>query len=104
MGSGKTPEKYQPVKLSQPGFDPGPASFAVRQADHYSRAANPFKRFTLRNISLSLNNSVPNISAENINKNDERWRTLHNAELHALYSSPDIIRNIKSRRLRWEGM
>ncbi|KAJ4431717.1 hypothetical protein ANN_20319 [Periplaneta americana] len=30
-------------------------------------------------------------------------RKLHNAELHALYSSPDIIRNIKSRRLRWPG-
>ncbi|KAJ4447908.1 hypothetical protein ANN_09917 [Periplaneta americana] len=30
------------------------------------------------------------------------WRKLHNAELHALYS-PDIIRNIKSRRLRWAG-
>ncbi|KAJ4434936.1 hypothetical protein ANN_23508 [Periplaneta americana] len=31
------------------------------------------------------------------------WRKLHNAELHALYSSPDIIRNIKSRRFRWAG-
>ncbi|KAJ4446551.1 hypothetical protein ANN_13248 [Periplaneta americana] len=31
------------------------------------------------------------------------WRKLHNAELHALYSSPDIIGNIKSRRLRWAG-
>ncbi|KAJ4435758.1 hypothetical protein ANN_18377 [Periplaneta americana] len=31
------------------------------------------------------------------------WRKLHNAELHALHSSPDIIRNIKSRRLRWAG-
>ncbi|KAJ4442116.1 hypothetical protein ANN_11982 [Periplaneta americana] len=31
------------------------------------------------------------------------WRKLHNTELHALYSSPDIIRNIKSRRLRWAG-
>ncbi|KAJ4446277.1 hypothetical protein ANN_12972 [Periplaneta americana] len=30
-------------------------------------------------------------------------RKLHNAELHALYSSPDIIRNIKTRRLRWAG-
>ncbi|KAJ4434191.1 hypothetical protein ANN_22739 [Periplaneta americana] len=29
------------------------------------------------------------------------WRKLHNTELHALYSSHDIIRNIKSRRLRW---
>ena len=30
-------------------------------------------------------------------------RKLHNAELHALYSSPNIIRNRKSRRLRWAG-
>ncbi|KAJ4451323.1 hypothetical protein ANN_02785, partial [Periplaneta americana] len=30
-------------------------------------------------------------------------RKLYNTELHALYSSPDIIRNIKSRRLRWAG-
>ena len=30
-------------------------------------------------------------------------RKLHNAKLHALYSSSDIIRNLKSRRLRWEG-
>ncbi|KAJ4452129.1 hypothetical protein ANN_03647 [Periplaneta americana] len=39
-------------------------------------------------------------------KRDEvtgEWRKLHNTELHALYSSPDIIRNIKSRRLRWAG-
>ncbi|KAJ4433414.1 hypothetical protein ANN_15673 [Periplaneta americana] len=39
-------------------------------------------------------------------KRDEvtgEWRKLHNAELHTLYSSPDIIRNIKSRRLRWVG-
>ena len=31
------------------------------------------------------------------------WRKLHNAELHALYSSPDIIRSLKSRRMRWAG-
>jgi hypothetical protein len=30
----------------------------------------------------------------------EDWRTLHNKELHALHSSPDIIRVIKPRRLR----
>jgi hypothetical protein len=29
------------------------------------------------------------------------WRKLHNRELHNLYSSPDIIRQIKSRRMRW---
>jgi hypothetical protein len=31
------------------------------------------------------------------------WRKLHNKELHNLYSSPNIIRIIKSRRMRWAG-
>jgi hypothetical protein len=29
------------------------------------------------------------------------WRKLHNEELHNLYSSPSIIRMIKSRRMKW---
>jgi hypothetical protein len=39
-------------------------------------------------------------------KRDEvtgEWRRLHNKELYALYSSPNIIRVIKSRRLTWAG-
>jgi hypothetical protein len=31
------------------------------------------------------------------------WRKLRNEELHSLYSSPSIIRMIKSRRMRWAG-
>jgi hypothetical protein len=31
------------------------------------------------------------------------WRRLHNKELYALYSSPDVILVIRSRRLRWAG-
>jgi hypothetical protein len=30
-------------------------------------------------------------------------RKLHNDELHSLYSSPNIVRVIKSRRMRWAG-
>jgi hypothetical protein len=39
-------------------------------------------------------------------KRDEvtgEWRKLHNKELHDLYSSPSIIRIIKSRWMRWAG-
>jgi hypothetical protein len=39
-------------------------------------------------------------------KRDEvtgEWWKLHSAELYKLYSSPDIIRQIKSRRMRWAG-
>jgi hypothetical protein len=31
------------------------------------------------------------------------WRKLHNEELHNLYSSSNIIRMIKSKRMRWAG-
>jgi hypothetical protein len=39
-------------------------------------------------------------------KRDEvtrEWGKLHNKELHDLYSSPSIIRIIKSRKMRWSG-
>jgi hypothetical protein len=31
------------------------------------------------------------------------WRKLHDEKFHNLYSSPTIIRNIKSRTIRWAG-
>jgi hypothetical protein len=34
---------------------------------------------------------------------DGSWRKLHNDELHSLYSSQNIVRVIKSRRMRWAG-
>jgi hypothetical protein len=39
-------------------------------------------------------------------KRDEmtgEWRKLHSGELHNLHSTPDIITQIKSRRMRWAG-
>jgi hypothetical protein len=34
---------------------------------------------------------------------DGSWRKLHNDELHSLYSSPNIVRVIKSMRMKWAG-
>jgi hypothetical protein len=31
------------------------------------------------------------------------WRKLHSEELHNFYSCPDIIRQVKSRRMKWAG-
>ena len=40
-------------------------------------------------------------------KRDEvtgEWRKLHNEELRDVYSLPNIVRVVKSRRMRWGGM
>jgi hypothetical protein len=34
---------------------------------------------------------------------DGLWRKLHNDDLHSLYSTPNIVKVIKSRRMRWVG-
>jgi hypothetical protein len=46
------------------------------------------------------NRALRNISGPK-REEDGSWRKLHNDELHSLYSSPNIIRVIKSRRMRW---
>jgi len=38
------------------------------------------------------------------NEVTREWRKLHNEELNDIYSSPSIVRVIKSSRMRWAGM
>ncbi|KAJ4427320.1 hypothetical protein ANN_24940 [Periplaneta americana] len=54
-------------------------------------------------LSVFENKVLRKIFGAKRNEVTGEWRQLHNIELHALYSSSDIIRNIKSRRLRWTG-
>ena len=48
------------------------------------------------------NGILRRISGPKRDENGE-WRRLHNDKLHSLYRSPNIVRVIKSRRLRWAG-
>jgi hypothetical protein len=48
-------------------------------------------------------NRVLRIFGPKRDKETGGWRKLYNEELHNLYSSPSIIRVIKSRRMRWTG-
>jgi hypothetical protein len=48
-------------------------------------------------------NFVMFLNMKVLNEVTGEWRRLHNKELYALYSSPNIIRVMKSRRPTWTG-
>ncbi|KAJ4429418.1 hypothetical protein ANN_21587 [Periplaneta americana] len=82
-------QKYQLEELEVIGLLVGATGFLVILEEQRLRV---FENKVLRKIFGAKRDEVT-----------REWGKLHNAELHALYSSPDIIRNIKSRRLRWAG-
>jgi hypothetical protein len=49
------------------------------------------------------NRVLQRIIGPNRDKGTGEWRTLNNRELHNFFLSPNIIRQIKSRRIRWAG-
>jgi hypothetical protein len=54
-------------------------------------------------MSLFENRVLRRISAPQIDEATGERKKLHNEEFHILYSSPNVIRQIKSRRMRWAG-
>jgi hypothetical protein len=54
-------------------------------------------------LRVSENRVLRRIFGPKGNEVTEGWRKLHNEELHNLYSSPSIIRMIKTRRMKWAG-
>ena len=56
-----------------------------------------------RSLKVFENRVLRRIFGPKIDEVTGKWRKLHNEELNNLYSSPNIVRVIQSRRIRWEG-
>jgi len=56
-----------------------------------------------RRLRLSENRVLRRIFGPKREEVTGEWRKLHNKELNNLYSLPNIVRVIKSRRMRWAG-
>jgi hypothetical protein len=54
-------------------------------------------------LKVSENRMLRRIFGPKKDKIVEGYRNLHNEELHNLYPAPNIIRKIKSRKMRWVG-
>ena len=57
-----------------------------------------------RRLRVFENRVLRRIFGPKRDKMTEEWRKLHNEEFNGLYCSQNIVRRIKSRRMRWRGM
>jgi hypothetical protein len=56
-----------------------------------------------RRVRVFVNRVLRRIFGPKKDEVTEEWRKLRSGEFHNLYSPPNIIRQIKSRRMRWAG-
>jgi hypothetical protein len=56
-----------------------------------------------RRLKVSENRVLRRVFGPRRDEVTEKWRKLHNEELNDLYSLPNIVRVVKTRRMRWAG-
>jgi hypothetical protein len=56
-----------------------------------------------RRLRVFENRVLRGIFRPKVDKVTREWRKLHNEELNGLYCSPNIVRAIKQRKMRWAG-
>jgi len=67
------------------------------------RKLRVFENMVLRIFGPSENVVLRRIFGPRRDEVTGEWRRLHNEELNDMYSSPNIVRVVKSRRMRWAG-
>jgi hypothetical protein len=95
------------------GSEPSVFSSAIKKIRKYKTMILPVVLYGCETWSLTLreehrlrefeNRALRRIFGPKKDELTSEWRKLHNMELHDLYSSPSIIRIIKSLRMRWAG-
>ncbi|KAJ4449105.1 hypothetical protein ANN_00500 [Periplaneta americana] len=105
------------LKFHRPGSGSNPQSWALKASAIPTRQSGRLSHMELtygcetctltlreeQRLRVSENKVLKKIFGAKRDGITGERRQLHKAELHTLYSSPNIIRNIKSRSLRWAG-
>ena len=98
-----TPRDMPAVALLPGGLPMPDRSKAISQTKKYLGRSFTLTLREEKRLQVFENKVLRKIFGPKRDDQTGEWRRLHNNELHDLYGKPDIIRIVKSHRLRWAG-